>query len=104
MENQRAKRRETVTKRAKSRTIARHKRTDRVMPIIALAAVLLAAATHATWNLFAKRAAGSVHFVWMYSGLSVLLYTPIIVWIVIYQRPEFHTRHWLALAATSVLH
>jgi drug/metabolite transporter (DMT)-like permease len=74
------------------------------MPIVALIAVLLAAATHATWNLAAKRAAGSKHFVWMYSMLSVVLYTPIVVFIVITSRPHFLIVHWLALLATSTLH
>ncbi|MFL6604650.1 MAG: DMT family transporter [Steroidobacteraceae bacterium] len=67
-------------------------------------AVLLAAAAHATWNLAAKRAAGSRHFVWLYSVGSTLLYLPVIVWIFIQHRPHFEPRHYLALAATSVLH
>jgi drug/metabolite transporter (DMT)-like permease len=66
--------------------------------------VLLAAAAHATWNLFAKKAAGSRHFVWLYSVGSSLLYLPVIIWICIQQRPHFEPRHYLALAATSVLH
>lgn len=74
------------------------------MPTLALLAVLLAAMTHATWNLYAKRAAGSRHFVWLYSALSVLIYTPIIVWIVLTTRPQFAAIHWLALSATAVLH
>jgi drug/metabolite transporter (DMT)-like permease len=74
------------------------------MPLIALIAVLLAAGTHATWNLSAKRASGSKHFVWMYSLLSVLLYTPIVAWIVITTRPQFKAIHWLVLLATSTLH
>ncbi len=74
------------------------------MPPLALLAVLLAAATHATWNLYAKRAAKSQHFVWMYSVASVLIYTPIVAWILIFHRPEFQTEHWLALLATGVLH
>jgi len=74
------------------------------MPLIAFLTVLLAAATHATWNLFAKRASGSQHFVFLYSALSVLLYTPIIVWIVVTARPHFQAIHWLALFATTVLH
>jgi drug/metabolite transporter (DMT)-like permease len=74
------------------------------MPLIALVAVLLAAATHATWNLAAKRAAGSRHFVWLYSLASVLLYAPIIAWIAINDRPQFTAVHWLALSATAVLH
>jgi drug/metabolite transporter (DMT)-like permease len=66
--------------------------------------VLLAAAAHATWNLFAKKAAGSRHFVWLYSVGSAVLYLPVIIWICIQQRPHFEPRHYLALAATSVLH
>jgi len=74
------------------------------MPTLALLAVLFAAATHATWNLYAKRAAGSRHFVWMYSALSVALYTPVVIWIVIAMQPRFTVTHWLALSATAVLH
>ena len=66
--------------------------------------MLLAAAAHATWNLFAKKAAGSRHFVWLYSVGSSLLYLPVIIWICIQQWPHFEPRHYLALAATSVLH
>ncbi|HEY6644353.1 DMT family transporter [Povalibacter sp.] len=74
------------------------------MPLTAVLAVLLAAATHATWNLYAKRAAGSRHFVWLYSMGSVLIYTPIVLSIVLLDRPQFGLRHWLALSATAVLH
>jgi drug/metabolite transporter (DMT)-like permease len=74
------------------------------MPILAFAAVLLAAVTHATWNYYAKRAAGSRHFVWLYSIGSLLLYAPIVVWIVIFERPQFTAVHWVTLFATGVLH
>lgn len=74
------------------------------MPLVAFIAVLLAAATHATWNLSAKRAAGSNHFVWMYSLLSVILYAPVVGWIVWTTRPHFEAVHWLSLLATSTLH
>lgn len=74
------------------------------MPLIALCAVLLAAAIHATWNLSAKRAAGSRHFVFLYSVGSVALYTPIVLWIVSTTTFDFTVRHWLALLATGILH
>lgn len=74
------------------------------MPALAIAFVLLAALTHATWNLAAKRAAGARHFVWIYSLLSLLIYLPVVGWIVWTTRPEFTALHWLALAATGVLH
>ncbi len=74
------------------------------MPALAFIAVLLAAVTHATWNLFAKRAASSRRFVWMYSLGSVVLYGPIVLWILTREHPHFGAIQWLALGATSVLH
>jgi drug/metabolite transporter (DMT)-like permease len=74
------------------------------MPLPALIAVLLAAVTHATWNLAAKRASGSRHFVWLYSTISVTLYTPVVAWVLLHERPQFELMHWLALGATCVLH
>ncbi len=69
-----------------------------------MVAVLLAAGAHATWNLFAKKAAGSRHFVFLYSVGAVALYFPVILWIAIQQRPHFGLPHYLALTATSFLH
>jgi drug/metabolite transporter (DMT)-like permease len=74
------------------------------MPLLAIAAILLAAVTHATWNYYAKRAAASRHIVWLYSIGSIVLYAPIVAWILIHERPHFEAIHWLALAATGVLH
>lgn len=74
------------------------------MPLSALALVLLAACTHATWNLSAKRAAGCRHFVFLYSALSIALYLPIICWILWTTRPDFGLQHWLALLGSGVLH
>ncbi|HEY0682448.1 MAG TPA: DMT family transporter [Steroidobacter sp.] len=71
---------------------------------LAIAAVLLAALTHATWNLAAKRAAGSRHFVWLYSLGSIVLYAPAVAWVLISERPQFETAHWLALLMTGILH
>jgi drug/metabolite transporter (DMT)-like permease len=74
------------------------------MPLLALIAVLLAAVTHSTWNLFAKKAAGSRHFVWLYSLGSLVLYLPPVTWIVYSERPHFGIAQLLALAGTCVLH
>jgi drug/metabolite transporter (DMT)-like permease len=74
------------------------------MPFLALVAVLLAAVTHSTWNLAAKKAAGSRHFVWLYSIGSIVLYVPVIGYILYAQRPHFGTLECLALTGTSVLH
>jgi drug/metabolite transporter (DMT)-like permease len=74
------------------------------MPLPALIAVLLAAVTHSTWNLFAKKAAGSRHFVWLYSVGSLVLYLPVILWIVTRERPHFGLAQVLSLLGTCVLH
>ena len=74
------------------------------MSPIALCAVLLAALCHAVWNLEAKRAALSRHFVWLYSVASLLLWTPVVLWVLLHQRIQFGTAQWLALAGTAILH
>ena len=74
------------------------------MTFLALSLVLLAALTHASWNIYAKVAAESRHFVWLFSAGSVLIYGPVVIAVLIVERPVFEARHWLALAATSVLH
>lgn len=45
---------------------------------VALGLVLLAAVTHATWNLAAKRAGvGGPAFVWLFASVEVALFTPV---------------------------
>jgi drug/metabolite transporter (DMT)-like permease len=74
------------------------------MTFAALCLVLLAALTHASWNISAKYAAESRHFVWLFSAGSVLVYGPVVAAVMFVERPVFESRHWMALAATSVLH
>ena len=74
------------------------------MTLTALCLVLLAALTHASWNISAKFAAQSRHFVWLFSAGSVLVYGPVVIGVLIVEQPHFTPRHWLALSATSVLH
>jgi len=74
------------------------------MPTFALLLVLLAAAAHATWNYFAKSAAGSKHFVWLYSVGSVVLYLPCVLYVLTVERPQLGPIHFLALLGTAVLH
>jgi drug/metabolite transporter (DMT)-like permease len=45
----------------------------------ALALVLGSAVAHATWNLFAKRSSGGAPFLWLAFALSVPLYAPIAI-------------------------
>jgi drug/metabolite transporter (DMT)-like permease len=72
------------------------------VPPIALCAVLLSTLCHAVWNLEAKRAAGSRHFVWLYSCVSLLLWAPPVVWILLLPHACFGALQYLALALTAL--
>jgi drug/metabolite transporter (DMT)-like permease len=74
------------------------------MPLAALLAVLLAACTHASWNLVAKTAARSRHFVWLYSMASLLLWTGPATWVLVHTHWRPGPQSWLALVATCLLH
>jgi len=74
------------------------------MTAAALGLVLMAALTHACWNISAKYAAESRHFVWLFSAGSVLVYGPVVMAVLIVEQPVFEMRHWLVLSAPSVLH
>lgn len=74
------------------------------MSLAALFAVLLAAITHAIWNLVAKTASRSTHFVWLYSMASLVLWTGPVVWVLARTPWPSGTQPWIALAATAVLH
>src|SRR5580658_1516020 len=74
------------------------------MPLAALLAVLLAAFTHASWNLVAKTAARSRHFVWLYSMASLLIWTGPAIWVLGHTHWHPGPQPWLALVATALLH
>jgi drug/metabolite transporter (DMT)-like permease len=74
------------------------------MPLLALLAVLLAALLHAVWNVIAKRAVGSHHFVWLYSLASMFIWAPLVGYVLVTAGPPRHAIQWLALGATGLLH
>jgi drug/metabolite transporter (DMT)-like permease len=74
------------------------------MPLAAFLAVLLAAFTHASWNLVAKTAARSAHFVWLYSMASLLIWTGPVIWVLAHAHWHPGPLPWLALAGTALLH
>lgn len=74
------------------------------MPLLALVAVLIAAVVHAIWNVIAKRAVGSHHFIWLYSAASVVIWAPVVGYVLATAGPPRHATQWLALVATGVLH
>ncbi|HUO81088.1 MAG TPA: DMT family transporter [Steroidobacteraceae bacterium] len=74
------------------------------MPLLALLAVLVAAVVHAVWNVIAKRAVGSRHFVWLYSVASMVIWAPLVGYVLATLGPPRQPVQWLALGATGILH
>lgn len=74
------------------------------MPLTALLAVLLAACTHASWNLVAKTASQSKHFIWLYSIASMLIWTGPVIWVLMHNPWHPGPQAWIALLGTAVLH
>lgn len=74
------------------------------MPLTALALVIFAAFTHASWNLLAKRAADCRHFVWFYSAGTVLLWLPVVAVYLALERPQLGWPEWIALIGSALLH
>jgi drug/metabolite transporter (DMT)-like permease len=73
--------------------------------LFALALVLAAAFVHATWNLLAKRAGdGGPAFVWLFNSLSLLIYAPFAVAVVVLQRPHLGPVELVFMLGSGVLH
>ncbi len=73
------------------------------MSALALSLVLAAAALHATWNLFAKRASGGLPFVWLVGAVNVLLYAPFVLAYVLWRHPVLPDSALLWIIGSGVL-
>lgn len=74
------------------------------MSAFGLALVLLAAFCHATWNFFVKRINGGPELIWLFSVLSLVIYLPIAIWIVVVHQPAFGFWQASFIAGSAVLH
>jgi uncharacterized membrane protein len=74
------------------------------MTVLALGLILAAATVHASWNYFLKRSGGGTVFVWLFAALSALIYAPIAVAILWWQKPVFGWPHYALMFASAALH
>src|SRR5438445_4479695 len=70
----------------------------------ALGLVLVAAFSHATWNLLAKRVGGGPAFVWLFGVVALCIYGPLAAGVVLLERPHIGAIQVVFLGGTSVLH
>lgn len=74
------------------------------MSTLALALVITSAFLHASWNFLSKRVGASgPAFVWLFSFLNVLIYLPLVIAFVIWQRPQFSGLSLLFIAGSTLL-
>ncbi len=66
--------------------------------------VLVAAFVHASWNLLAKKAGNSAGFLWLFSTLTAILYIPVLVILVLIERPHLNGLQVLFILGTACLH
>lgn len=74
------------------------------MSPLALALVLSAAVVHATWNFLLKRSGGGIVFVWWFAMLSALIYAPLTLAVLWWQRPALGWMHLGLMFASAALH
>jgi drug/metabolite transporter (DMT)-like permease len=73
------------------------------MTEFALALVLLSAVIHATWNLFAKRAGGGVVFAMLLNVVSVVVFAPVLVVLLLVDKPHIGLAELGMMAGSAVL-
>jgi drug/metabolite transporter (DMT)-like permease len=76
-----------------------------LITFFALVLVLVAAVFHATWNLLAKRVgAGGAVFVWLFGLLSVFIYAPLALGVILLQAPHLGPAQLVFMLGSGALH
>jgi drug/metabolite transporter (DMT)-like permease len=76
-----------------------------LITFFALVLVLVAAVFHATWNLLAKRVgAGGAVFVWLFGLLSVFIYAPLALGVILLQAPHLGPAQLVFMFGSGALH
>src|SRR3954469_6791561 len=71
------------------------------MSLLALALVLTAAVTHATWNLLARRAGEKLPFLWCTVLVAAVAFAPLGIWLTLTQPVE--PAGWAVVAVSAAL-
>ena len=74
------------------------------MSLSALLIVLVAAALHASWNFLIKKLNGGPELIWMFSVLSVILYLPALLYLLLVDNITFSLEAILFMCGSGVLH
>ena len=73
------------------------------MSLLGFALVLTAAFCHATWNFFVKRINAGPELVWMFSVVTVIIYSPLAIYFSL-QLPAFNLTNIGFIVGSCILH
>ncbi len=74
------------------------------MDFAAIFLILAAAVCHATWNFLIKKLNGGPELVWLFSFVTSFLYLPLVLAVIVIERPEFGWIEFLFLGGSGFLH
>lgn len=74
------------------------------MSSLGIILVLTAALCHATWNVFVKRVGGGPELIWLFSVVTIVIYAPLAIGIIVVERPVFGPLEATFIAGSAVLH
>lgn len=74
------------------------------MSLFAIALIIAAAFVHALWNFLAKRSGGSAGFVWLFAVLSVAMYAPLAIFVLITQNVVLDPPRLLIILGSGAIH
>ncbi|NVO22175.1 DMT family transporter [Donghicola mangrovi] len=74
------------------------------MSALSLCLVIAAAVCHASWNFCIKRINGGPELIWLFSALSVLIYGPVAVWVLLDTHTALTLLAWAFVIGSAALH
>ncbi|MFN2744165.1 SMR family transporter [Bacillus sp. z60-18] len=66
--------------------------------------LLLSAFIHATWNYLSKKAGGGAAFIWLFTAIAAIVYTPLAIGVVLYEKPDFGIWQIVLIMASILAH
>lgn len=74
------------------------------MTAVGLSLLLLSAFIHASWNYLSKKADGGVPFIWLFTAIAAVFYSPLAIGVILYEKPEIGMWQTVLIMASVVSH
>ncbi|XBO85867.1 DMT family transporter [Bacillus licheniformis] len=74
------------------------------MTAVGFCVLLCSAFIHASWNYLSKKADGGVPFIWLFTAIAAVVYTPLAIGVAIYEKPEIGIWQLVIIMASILAH